>query len=343
MARARFKEGVGFYDKGEFEQARASFLQAYALKQHPAVLLNLAWSCLKSGRVLEADKYFEDLLTEGKDLTDKQRADAADGLAQSRAKLGRIEVVATAGTDVTVDGEKAGIAPLPDAISVEAGAHTVKFKGTDGATETQSVTVLGGDLTTAHFGKVAAAIVAPEPAPTPPSDTTPTLPTPPPEVAQQPSAAPAMPAAETSRRRSPLAPPRNLVPAVVLGLVAGAGFTTAGILFAFRNEASRNASQVADAIVAGGGMISVTCTPQGLAQTPKFEQACKTYATDNDNVNSDATAGNVAIGVGLAATAGFIVYWLLADKGGSRASATTPIVAPLVGRSLRGLSMSADF
>ena len=38
MARARFKEGVGFYDKGQFEQARASFLQAYALKKHPAVL-----------------------------------------------------------------------------------------------------------------------------------------------------------------------------------------------------------------------------------------------------------------------------------------------------------------
>ncbi len=27
-ARARFNEGVGFYDKGLFEQARASFLQA---------------------------------------------------------------------------------------------------------------------------------------------------------------------------------------------------------------------------------------------------------------------------------------------------------------------------
>ena len=79
MARARFKEGVSFYDKGEFEQARASFLQAYALKKHPAVLLNLAWSCLKSGHVLEGEKYFEQLLAEGKEITDKQRADATDG------------------------------------------------------------------------------------------------------------------------------------------------------------------------------------------------------------------------------------------------------------------------
>jgi len=33
VARARFKEGVEFYDKGDFERARASFLQAYALKK----------------------------------------------------------------------------------------------------------------------------------------------------------------------------------------------------------------------------------------------------------------------------------------------------------------------
>src|ERR1700757_3815616 len=82
MARARFKEGVEFYDKGEYEQARAAFLQAYALKKHPAVLLNLAWSSLKSGHVLEGKKYFEQFLNEAKDATDKQKADANDGLTQ---------------------------------------------------------------------------------------------------------------------------------------------------------------------------------------------------------------------------------------------------------------------
>src|SRR5271166_3564654 len=144
MARARFKEGVDFYDKGEFDQARASFLQAYALKKHPAVLLNLAWSCVKSGHALEGKKYFEQFLAEGKDITEKQRTDANDGLTQARAKLGRIEIQATSGTEVTVDGDKVGTAPLSDAVVVEAGAHTVKFKGPDGASDTQSVSVLGG-------------------------------------------------------------------------------------------------------------------------------------------------------------------------------------------------------
>jgi hypothetical protein len=344
MARARFKEGVSFYDKGEFEQARASFLQAYALKKHPAVLLNLAWSCLKSGHVLEGEKYFKQLLTEGKDITDKQRADATDGLAQSHAKLGRIEVVAAAGTEVTVDGERVGAAPLSEAVSVEAGAHTVKFKGPDGTTETQSVTVLGGEMGTARSGRTAAATVAPAPPPAPPAEATSAPPPPAPEAATKPTeAAVKERPAESDHGSRLLAPPRNLVPAVILGVVAVAGYAAAGILVAFKNEAQQNANTAADQIVAHGGT-SGTCTPQGLARAPQFDQACHAYATDNNNVNSDATGGNIAVAVGIAATAGFVVYWLVADKGDAGKSAgRTPVVTPLVGRSLGGLSVSASF
>src|SRR5580692_4392580 len=119
MARARFKEGVEFYDKGQFEQARAAFLQAYALKKHPAVLLNLAWSCLKSGHALDAERYFKQFLVDGKEISDKQRADATDGLSQSRNKIGRIDVVAPPGTEITIDGDRAGSAPLTDPVPVE--------------------------------------------------------------------------------------------------------------------------------------------------------------------------------------------------------------------------------
>ena len=153
MARARFKEGVEFYDKQQYDKARASFLQAYALKKHPAVLLNLAWSCLKSGHALDAEKYFKQFLAEGKDITDKQRNDATDGLSQSRGKIGRIEVVAPPGTEITIDGDRAGSAPLSDPIAVEPGAHTVTFKAPDGTSDTQSISVLGGEKAVARFGR----------------------------------------------------------------------------------------------------------------------------------------------------------------------------------------------
>src|SRR6185503_3408313 len=62
MARQRFNEGVHFFDRGEYDKARGAFLQAWALKRHPAVLLNLAQSSLRSHHEAEAARYFEEYL-----------------------------------------------------------------------------------------------------------------------------------------------------------------------------------------------------------------------------------------------------------------------------------------
>jgi len=339
-ARARFKEGVDFYDKGDFEQARASFVQAYALKNHPAVLLNLAWSCVKSGHALEAEKYFKKFLAEGKDITDKQRADANDGLTQARSKLGRIEIAAAAGTEVTIDGEKVGTAPLSDPVAVEAGAHTVKFKGTDGGTDTQSVTVLGGEKATAKFGKGGAAAAATPTTATPATEPTPEETKPAPEETKPPETAHPPPGAE-SHGGSPLSPPATLWPAIVLGVAAVGGFVGAGVMVGFKGQAQNQANSTATQIVGHGGGGGTCSAP--IASN--FQQACAAYTTDNNQVNQDATAGNLLVGVGVVATVGFIAYWLLADKGGSGNTAVVmhPVLTPVVGRSLSGLSMSTSF
>src|SRR5687768_15010503 len=54
IARQRFLEGVRHYDQHDYDKARLAFLQAYLLKPHPAVLLNLAQSQLRAGRYAEA-------------------------------------------------------------------------------------------------------------------------------------------------------------------------------------------------------------------------------------------------------------------------------------------------
>src|SRR5690349_5818438 len=51
VARQRFQDGVKASDAGRFEDARAAFLQAYTLKKHPAVLLNLGQAEIKSGHL----------------------------------------------------------------------------------------------------------------------------------------------------------------------------------------------------------------------------------------------------------------------------------------------------
>jgi hypothetical protein len=348
MARARFKEGVEYYDKGEFEQARVSFLQAYALKKHPAVLLNLAWSCLKSGHPIEADRYFKQFLAEGRDITEKQRADANDGVAQSRAKIGRIEVVAGAGTEVTIDGDRIGNAPLAEPVPVEAGAHTVKFKGSDGSTDTQSITVMGGEKASARFKATLPVPAAVAPAPPPPP-----VAAPPPEPAPPPPPPPPKPAVEEAPRHIGRAPapdaasvetggkgafaaPKNGVPVVILGVVAVAGYAGAVAALVFKQQAQDKADQVVAQLRAQPGFR--TCNPPGV-----YANACNAYATDTSNVNDDATGGNIALGVGIAATAGALVYWLVADKGDDAHAAASRVITPIVGPHVGGLALSTSF
>ena len=360
MARARFKEGVEFFDKGDFEHARASFLQAYALKKHPAVLLNLAWSCLKAGHPLEAEKYFEQFPGDSKDVTDKQRADAADGLAQSRAKLGRIQVVAASGAEVNLDGERVGVAPLPDGIYVEPGAHTVRTKGADGAIDTESVTVMAGEERVARGSKAAVPAAAPPPATATPAPLAP----PPPAPVAQPAPAPAppppapaappppSPAPETAK--SPVPPPRaeapaeppsgksffpaNMIPVYVGGAITIVSAGVAIALGAFKQDALSNANATAGNIRSQGG----TC-PAPAGSSAALVNACSILKNDNDNVNADATGANVAIGVAVVGLVGTVVYWTLADKAGSGPGSGRAAITPIVGRSVGGLAVSGDF
>jgi hypothetical protein len=351
MARARFKEGVGFYDKGQFEQARASFLQAYALKKHPAVLLNLAWSSLKSGHTLEAEHYFKQFLTESKDITDKQRADANDGLNQAHAKLGRIEVAAAAGTEVTIDGDKAGTTPLTDPILVEPGAHTVKFKGPDGATDTDSVTVLAGEKAIARFAKTASAAPAPPPPAAAPAGTdTEAAPPPPPPASDEtpkPTAAPPAKEAENvSHHHDLLSPPETLAPVVVGGIVVVGSAAVAIAMLISKSSAQNKATDIANQINQHQG---TTCEPpmvvQGSPYLNDVTVACGEYQTDNKDVNTDATIGNIALGVGVVAAVSTVVYWLVADRRADSPSSgsNTPVVTPIVNRSSGGLSLTGSF
>jgi hypothetical protein len=351
MARARFKEGVNFYDKGDFDQARASFLQAYALKKHPAVLLNLAWSCLKSGHPLEAERYFEQLPTEG-DVSAKQRADAADGLSQARAKLGRIEVIAGSSNEVSVDGVRVGLAPLPEAVLVEPGAHTVKLTAADGASDIRRVTVLAGEKGVARFGVDEAPIVAPVEAPA-------VAPPPPPlaAVPETPVATALPPTAPSARDSEDVispthaAPPReaspekslfpaNMVPMYLGGLITLAGTGVAIAMLEFK----QNAIDKTNATVASVQNQGRTCPPPSGSADPALANVCSIVASDDQNVDADATIGNIALGIAVAGLVGTGLYWIFADKSEMTGNASNrAVIVPVLGRSAGGLSVSGKF
>jgi hypothetical protein len=159
MARERFKEGVSYFDKKEYDKARAAFLQAYALKHHPAVLLNLAQSELRSGHEADAAMHFAQFLRESKEATDAERQSAEAGLSAAKAVAAELTVnVDEEGATVSLDGNAQGQSPLPGALYLTPGPHTISAKK-EGREASAQITAAAGQTSSTHlrFKKAAAA------------------------------------------------------------------------------------------------------------------------------------------------------------------------------------------
>jgi hypothetical protein len=144
------------------------------------------------------------------------------------------------------------------------------------------------------------------------------------------------------------APPRSIAPFVVLTIVAvGAGVTAGVTGIYFKNQAQDNADQTAASIEAA---VPQGQNAQGICNRPpttKFATACSDYTSDTNDVNTDATVGNFALGGAIAAGAGALLYWMFADKEDDSSSASVhapkPIVTPVVGRGFGGLTIGGQF
>jgi len=111
-AQARFEEGLGRAKSGDFDAARISFTQAYAVLRRPRILWNLALSEEKTGHVLDALAHFKSVA--GDPSADEgDRTGAQTHVAALYGQTAHIEVRAPAGAPVTVDGGPVvGTAPL---------------------------------------------------------------------------------------------------------------------------------------------------------------------------------------------------------------------------------------
>lgn len=152
MARKRFEEGVRHFDQGDYPRAQAAFLQAWALKKHPAVLLNLAQSELRAGNHVDAARHFAQYLHEYPDTPQDQQALAQEGLRDARKHTGLLEVaVSTEGAEVLVDGEVVGRSPLPGPVDVQPGSHQVEVRLPGAPPASQQTSVQAGQSVPLHF------------------------------------------------------------------------------------------------------------------------------------------------------------------------------------------------
>ena len=122
-AQARFEEGIARVKAGNFEGARMSFTQAYAVVKKPTILWNLALAEEKTHHTLDALAHFKEL--ERTAPSDDHSA-AEKHIGDLMAQTGHLDITAPSGAQVAVDGAVVGQAPMRDPVDVLPGRHHIE-------------------------------------------------------------------------------------------------------------------------------------------------------------------------------------------------------------------------
>jgi len=342
-ARRRFQEGVRFYDEKRFEEARAAFLQAYALKHHPSVLLNLAQSELRGTHPLEAARHFSSYLRESTTASPTERAEAEKGLATARTKTGRLQInVSASGADVLVNNESVGQAPLPDVVDVAPGTHAVEAR-LGGKSVSASAAVVAGKISVVTLTIEPAAPLAPTAVSRPVGVVDSAAPRANDEIAAPGIGSEGAPSPSPSDGRegffswlghSGVGLTGVGVTAIGLGLFAGFGI--AGM------KAADNADNVAAKIAEHGAQSGSTRTSWCSPPIEEgYQLPCETLRDNLDKRDTDrsiATVGIIAAGVGLTTT---VTAYFLSARRTNETPATA--ITPVIGPRFTGLSLGGAF
>lgn len=129
QARELHLKGAALFEKGEYPQAEAAFLAAWAIKKHFQIAANLGACELKLGKSRAAAEHLAYAVRAFVPQDSPERATAAKLLAEARAKIATVTLsVDTDGADVLVDGALVGTTPLAEPLFVEPGSHTIDVR-----------------------------------------------------------------------------------------------------------------------------------------------------------------------------------------------------------------------
>jgi hypothetical protein len=316
-AQARFEEGLARAKGGDFDAARISFTQAYAVLRRPRILWNLALSEEKTGHVLEALAHFKSVARDSS-ADEADRAGAQTHVASLYGETAHIEVRAPAGAPVTIDsGPVVGTTPLADVLDVAAGRHVVEAHLPQG-TSAIVVQPAAGEVVAANFLAPAASIAPATPL----------------AGAPGPAAVPAAPRASTHAAPSIPADtggsteaPRVIVVAAVGGVAVAA--LVFGVYFGATSSSDANTAKGLRAQLHSDGCNA----PMGaaIAMCSQLNDA-----VSSENRNAGLSTG-MYVTAGALAAAG-LVTWLVWPKiePAHRAIRVSPMVGPGVVAGLSG-------
>jgi hypothetical protein len=324
-AQARFEEGLARAKGGDFDAARISFTQAYAVLRRPRILWNLALSEEKTGHVLDALTHFKSVARDPS-ADEADRTGAQTHVAALYGQTAHIEVRAPAGAPVTIDGGPViGTAPLADVLDVAPGRHVVEARLAQGPAAVV-VQPAAGEV-------VAASFLSPTPESAAASPTTTASPAPGTvkgagAVATTNAAAPA---ADTATVHGSSDAPRNIVVATAGGVAVAA--LVFGIYFDVTSTHDANAANGLRSQVGTTGCSA----PMGTAVA-----MCAELANDVSSRNSNAgLATGMYVTAAALAVAG-VVTWFVWPKGESSHGSSARI-SPMLGPGLAGLSAGMTF
>jgi hypothetical protein len=311
-AQARFEEGLRRVKAGDFEGARVSFVQAYAVLHRPRILMNLALCEERTGRATEALTHFKQVTRDAL-ATEADRDDAQTHAAGLAGQVGHIEVRAPPGGVLMVDGgPPAGTTPLLEPLDVTPGHHVIEAKLAQG-TQAIVVDLSAGQVVHIRFGQdeprprapmVAAAV--------PGSATGPGFATATATATGSANAiAPATSVAEAPSSRG--AGAARAIVSVSLAAV-GAGAIAVGIGFALGAD---NASSDIQRLKAANPSCPPPVTMGGCQQ---LASAAQTRSDDINAARGFLVAGGVLL-------AGGVATWLFWPKGKSHSIALVPLAS----------------
>lgn len=342
VARQRFREGVGHYDRQEYDKARLAFLQAYLLKPHPAVLLNLAQSELRAGRHAEAAENFAKYIRQNPTAPAMEHAKAA--FEEARQKVAELNLeVSAVGAVVSVDGSEVGRSPLPNVIYLMPGRHTIaarkgglsadrSLEAVAGQRVYVTLELQGGSGSSPALGAAAA------------SDG---------DVTQiQGEQLAREPAMDTGPSQGFFSWMANSPAAIATVTVAGVALGTSAVLAGFANNRYAVANDVRERIMVelqnnvDEGVLVATAVPCGEggiangvgsfdSRIPQdqveglvsdYANACRLFSERSDSGDRLKTLSLVSLGVGAFATVGTIV-WYFSDTGSSGSDSAKADVA----------------
>ena len=285
-----YDEGLVAYKRSKWAEARASFLAAWALKQHWQIAGSLGDCELRLGLHREAAEHMAFFLRNAP--PERRTEDAKSLYERARGSIGMLTIdVDVKGADVLVDGKMVSTSPLEGPIFVEPGHHTVEARSADGRA-TEELDVMQGVARTIKLS-VKKSLPLPSsslPLPLPPSH----LPT----------------------------APRSIVPGVVLAGIGGAALAT-GLGFIVAANGNYSDSRDMSGAIQDAAH---SCVP-GAAN---FDARCENLRSTASAANTESRVGIGLVIGGGAVVAAAVTYFLWPKSTNTTSAASpsfTPLVS----------------